>query len=51
VFFLEKNMEYLLDVWKRMMLKKVLKDLHDGPNGGHFADKTTTDKILRVGYY
>jgi hypothetical protein len=30
---------------------KVLKDMHDGPNGGHFLGETTTHNILRVGYY
>jgi len=28
-----------------------LKDCHDGPCGGHFADKRTSHKILRMGYY
>jgi hypothetical protein len=31
--------------------EKVLKELHDGPVGGHFVRETTTHKILRVGYY
>jgi hypothetical protein len=30
---------------------KVLKELHDGPVGGHFAGNTTTHKILRADYY
>jgi hypothetical protein len=30
---------------------KVLKELHDGPAGGHFVGDTTAHKILRVGYY
>jgi len=30
---------------------KVLKDIHDGPAGGHFTGNTTAHKILRVGYY
>jgi hypothetical protein len=29
----------------------LLKACHDGPCGGHFADKRTTHKILRMGYY
>jgi hypothetical protein len=29
----------------------LLKACHDGPCGGHFADKRTTYKILRMGYY
>jgi hypothetical protein len=28
-----------------------LKELHDGPAGGHFTGNTTSHKILRVGYY
>jgi hypothetical protein len=30
---------------------KVLKELHDGLVGGNFARETTTQKILREGYY
>jgi hypothetical protein len=29
----------------------LLKSCHDGPCGGHFSDKRTTHKILRMGYY
>eukprot|EP00253_Pinus_taeda_P008569 PITA_08569 len=29
----------------------ILKACHDGPCGGHFADKRTTHKVLRMGYY
>jgi hypothetical protein len=29
----------------------ILKACHDGPYGGNFADKRTTYKILRMGYY
>jgi hypothetical protein len=29
----------------------ILKACHDGPCGGHFADKRTSHKILRMGYY
>ena len=28
-----------------------MKELHDGPVGGHFAGDTTAHKILRAGYY
>jgi hypothetical protein len=31
--------------------EKVLRELHDGPAGGHFVGDTTTHKILRDGYY
>lgn len=29
----------------------VLKDLHDGPAGGHYAGDTTSHKIMREGFY
>jgi hypothetical protein len=29
----------------------ILKACHDGPCGGHFVDKRTAHKILRMGYY
>eukprot|EP00253_Pinus_taeda_P026296 PITA_26296 len=29
----------------------VLKACHDGPCGGHFVDKRTAHKVLRMGYY
>lgn len=29
----------------------VMKACHDGPCGGHFADKRTAQKVLRMGYY
>eukprot|EP00253_Pinus_taeda_P016430 PITA_16430 len=29
----------------------ILKACHDDPCGGHFADKRTTHKVLRMGYY
>ena len=29
----------------------LLKACHDGPCGGHFADKRTGHKILRMGYF
>ena len=30
---------------------EILKDCHDEPCGGHFADKRTSYKILNLGYY
>ena len=30
---------------------EVLKDSHDGPCGGHFADKIIGHKVLQMGYY
>jgi hypothetical protein len=32
-------------------IDKVLKEIHDGPTGGHFVGNTTTHKIPRVDYY
>jgi hypothetical protein len=29
----------------------ILKAYHDGPCGGHFADKRTAYKVLQSGYY
>ena len=32
-------------------VERMIKELHDGPNGGHFSARTTAMKIMRVGYY
>lgn len=32
-------------------IEKVLEEFHEGPAGVHFAARTTTLKIMRVGYY
>lgn len=32
-------------------IDKVLKELHDGPIGGHFSGDTIAHKVLRAGYY
>ena len=29
----------------------MIKELHDGPDGGHFSARTTAMKIMRAGYY
>lgn len=44
-------MEYFSGVLRRIMQKKVLKELHDEPIDGHFGGDTMTHKILRVGYF
>lgn len=31
--------------------EKLIRELHDGPDGGHFSARTTTMKIMRTGYY
>jgi hypothetical protein len=41
----------LLRCLEREDADKVLKELHDGPTGGHFAGNTTAHKILRADYY
>ena len=41
----------LLRCLEREHVDKVMKELHDGPVGGHFVGNTTAHKILRVGYY
>jgi hypothetical protein len=41
----------LLRCLKHEHADKVLKELHDGPAGGHFTRNTNSHKILRAGYY
>jgi hypothetical protein len=41
----------LLRCLERQDVDNVLKDMHDGPVGGHFSGDTTTHKVLRAGYY
>jgi hypothetical protein len=41
----------LLRCIEREDVEKVLKELHDGPAGKHFARNTTTYKIPRANYY
>lgn len=31
--------------------ERMVKELHDGPDGGHFSARTTAMKIIRAGYY
>ena len=31
--------------------ERMIKELHDGPNGGHFLARKTAMKIMRDGYY
>lgn len=42
-------------IWLRCLEKgdadHVLKEMHDGPTGGHYGGETTAHKILRAGYY
>jgi hypothetical protein len=41
----------LLRCLEREDVDKILKELHDGPAGGHFAGNTTAHNILRADYY
>jgi hypothetical protein len=41
----------ILRCLEREDVKKVLKELHDGPTGGNFVGNNTSPKILRVSYY
>ena len=51
-YSLENNYdEVFLRCLEREYAAKVVKELHDGPAGGHFLGDTTTHKILRAGYY
>ena len=36
---------------ERADVDKVVKELHDGPAGGHFSGDTMAHNILRAGYY
>jgi len=42
-------------IWLRCLEKDdanhVLKEMHDGPAGGHYGRETTAHKTLRAGYY
>ena len=41
----------LLRCIKPNQVDKMMKEFHDGPNGGHFSTRKTTMKIMRVYYY
>ena len=42
---------FLLRCLEQEDVAKVVKELHDGPAGGHFSGDTMAHKILRAGYY
>lgn len=47
-----KNYDFvLLRCLEKAEAQTVLKELHDGPAGGHFGGDTTTQKILHARYY
>ena len=41
----------LLRCLEKSEAEKVLRELHDGPAGGHYAGDATAHKILHAGYY
>ena len=46
------NYDYvLLRCLEKSEAEKVLRELHDGPAGGHFGGDTTAHKIMHAGYY
>jgi hypothetical protein len=48
----QKNYDrVLLHCLEKKGVDKFIKDLNDGPVGGHFYGDTTTHKILRARYY
>ena len=42
---------YLLRNSLQQDVARVVKELHDGPAGGHFSGYTIAYKIIRAGYY
>eukprot|EP00253_Pinus_taeda_P027971 PITA_27971 len=51
VLFKRNYDSVLLRCLEKTEAKKVLRELHDGPAGGHYAGDATAHKILRAGYY
>ena len=43
--------EVLLKCVDEIESEKILRDMHEGVCGGHYMDKITTHKILRVGFW
>eukprot|EP00253_Pinus_taeda_P018292 PITA_18292 len=49
---LRKNYDsILLRCLEKPEAQRVLRELHDGPAGGHFGGDTTAHKVIHVGYY
>jgi hypothetical protein len=51
VFFHRNYGDVLLRCLEKADVERVLKELHYGFAGGHFAGETTTQKKLGAGYY
>ena len=51
VLFRQNYDKVLLRCLEKDDAKHILTELHDGLAGGHFSGETTTQKVLREGYY
>eukprot|EP00253_Pinus_taeda_P022398 PITA_22398 len=51
VLFRQNYDSVLLRCLEKPEAQKVLKELHDGPAGGHFGADTTAHKVIHAGYY
>ena len=51
VLFITNYDGVLLRCLERQDVDNVLKDMHDGPVGGHFSGDTIAHKVMRLGYY
>ena len=51
VLFRKNYDGFLLIFLEQKDTAKLVKELHDGPAGGHYSRDTTAHKTLRVGYY
>ena len=51
VLFRQNYDQVLLRCLEKDDVEHILTKLHDGLVGGHFSGETTTNKVLRVGYY
>ena len=51
VLYWKHNNQVFLRCLEAHELEKVLKYLHDGPAGGHFAGNTIAHKVMQAGFY
>ena len=49
-FFIQERIRRF-DAVSKDDIYEILKAAHNGPCGGHFADKRTCHKVLQMGYY
>ena len=50
LFKMDFNGAFLRYIYTNQV-ERMMKELHDGPDGGHFFARTREMKIMRVGYY